>query len=58
MCYYTNKRTGGILEVVKFNKLVRDKIPEIIEKNGQTAHIKILSEEEYRNALDLVRNYF
>lgn len=46
------------MEVVKFNKLVRDKIPEIIEKNGQTAHIKILSEEEYRNALDLVRNYF
>lgn len=30
-----------------FNKLVRDKIPEIILKNGGTPEIKILSNKEY-----------
>lgn len=30
-----------------YNKLVRDNIPEIIEKNGETAHISILSDKEY-----------
>ena len=31
----------------KFNKLVRDRIPEIIESTGQIAHVKILEDEEY-----------
>lgn len=35
-----------------YNKLVRDKIPEIIEKSGGTAHIRFLSEEEYLLALE------
>lgn len=34
------------------NKLVRDKIPEIIEKAGKTAYTHILSDEEYISELD------
>ena len=34
------------------NKLVRDKIPEIIEKAGKKAYTHILSEEEYITELD------
>lgn len=34
------------------NKLVRDKIPEIIEKAGKKAYTHILSEEDYMNELD------
>lgn len=34
-----------------YNKLVRDKIPEIIAGNGQTARTRILSEAEYRTEL-------
>lgn len=31
-----------------FNKLVRDKIPEKIEGNGEKAFTRILSDEEYK----------
>lgn len=34
------------------NKLVRDKIPDIIEKSGRKAKYHILSEAEYLTALD------
>ena len=34
------------------NKLVRDKIPEIIERQGQHADTRILSEAEYTHALE------
>ena len=34
------------------NKLVRDKIPEIIEKASKTAYTHILSDEEYISELD------
>ena len=34
------------------NKLVRDKIPEIIEKSGKTPVTHILSDEEYLSELD------
>ena len=34
-----------------FNKLVRDKIPSKIEKNGETAITRILSDEEYKKEL-------
>lgn len=38
--------------VIQFNKLVRDYIPEIIEKNGQTAYVTVLGDEEYEKALE------
>ena len=31
----------------KYNKLIRDKIPEIIETEGRTCKIETLSDEEY-----------
>lgn len=34
------------------NKLVRDRIPEIIEKSGKTASARMLSHEEYLKRLD------
>ena len=34
------------------NKLVRDRIPEIIEKSGKTAYCRILSNDEYIVELD------
>lgn len=34
------------------NKLVRDKIPEIIESTGKKSYCHILSEEEYLSELD------
>ncbi|WP_347562658.1 nucleoside triphosphate pyrophosphohydrolase [Clostridium sp. HBUAS56010] len=36
----------------KHNKLVRDNIPEIIEKAGGKARFRILSEKEYNSELD------
>ena len=36
----------------KYNKLVRDRIPEIIENSGKTAHTHLLSDEEYIAELD------
>ena len=38
------------------NKLVRDKIPEIIEGDGKTCVIHILSDEEYIAALETKLN--
>lgn len=35
----------------EYHKLVRDRIPEIIEKSGGTSETKILSDAEYRIAL-------
>lgn len=39
-------------EKVIYNKLVRDKIPEIIEASGKTCETEILSDEEYLQMLD------
>lgn len=36
----------------KFEKLVRDRIPEIMVQNGQNPHIRILDEEEYQRELE------
>ena len=36
----------------KYDKLVRDRIPEIIEANGQTCITETLSDEEYLRLLD------
>ena len=35
-----------------YNKLVRDKIPEIIEKSGKTCTIETLTDEKYIAMLD------
>jgi len=35
-----------------FNKLIRDRIPEIIRENGQRCKTRILSDAEYLGALD------
>ena len=35
-----------------YNKLVRDRIPEIIRAKGGACKTRILSDEEYKNALD------
>ena len=36
-----------------YNKLVRDLIPDIIEKSGNKCRTRILSDEEYLKMLDL-----
>ena len=38
--------------IKKYNKLVRDRIPEIIESSGNTCVTEILSDEEYLRMLD------
>lgn len=43
---------GRCKNVIKYNKLVRDKIPDIIKNDGRTASYYTLSEEEYRIELD------
>lgn len=39
-----------------YNKLVRDKIPEIIETDGKTCKTRILSNDEYIAALETKLN--
>ena len=34
-----------------YNKLIRDKIPEIIKSKGETATIKVMDEEEYLESI-------
>ena len=36
----------------EYHKLVRDKIPEIIEASGKTCEVEILSDEAYLQMLD------
>ena len=43
---------GRCIHLKKYNKLVRDKIPEEIEQNGYKAKFKTLSENAYLTALD------
>lgn len=38
-----------------YNKLVRDKIPNIIEEKGETPVIKVLNENDYKKELE--KNY-
>lgn len=37
---------------VSYNKLIRDKIPQIIEKSGKIAVVETLENEEYKRLLD------
>ncbi len=41
------------MKVITYNKLVRDRIPEVIEAAGKTCMTEILSNEEYLKLLDL-----
>lgn len=40
------------MSIIKYNKLVRDKIPEIIEKSGKTVIVEILDDISYKKLLD------
>ena len=40
------------MKEIIYNKLVRDRIPEIIEKSGKWCEIEILSDEEYLEMVD------
>ena len=40
------------MNIIKYNKLVRDRIPEIIEKSGKTCKTEILSDEKYLRMID------
>lgn len=40
------------MEIINYNKLVRDKIPEIIKNNGGTPFTETLSDEEYIEMLN------
>lgn len=43
---------GNNMNIVKYNKLVRDKIPQIIENKGGKAVVEKLGDEEYKKLLD------
>lgn len=45
-------RSGCIVKEIVYNKLVRDNIPEIIEADGKTCEIEILSDDEYIKMID------
>jgi len=40
------------MNVKTYNKLVRDRIPEIIEASGKSCKTEILSDEEYLKVID------
>lgn len=40
------------MKKVQYNKLVRDKIPEIIEASGKSCNTEVLSDDEYLKMLD------
>ena len=42
----------GVISMPVYNKLVRDKIPEIIENSGKKAITTVLNDEEYLTELD------
>ena len=44
------------MRTIIYNKLVRDKIPEIIQKSGKNCSISLLSTEKYIEMLDAKLN--
>lgn len=40
------------MAVIPYNKLVRDKIPDIIEADGKTCKVEVLSENDYLEMVD------
>ena len=52
-CYnHTHMEVPVMMKTIKYQKLVRDRIPEIIEKEGKQSVCSILSDEEYLMLLD------
>lgn len=43
----------GKIKSIKFDKLIRDKIPEIIEANGSKAVIEVLDSENFQKYLNI-----
>jgi len=33
--------------MAEFNKVIRDKIPEIIQKDGHTCNVQVISDEKF-----------
>ena len=40
------------MNIITYNKLVRDRIPEIIEQSGKSCTTTVLSDEEYLKMID------
>ena len=40
------------MKTITYNKLVRDRIPEIIEDSGKTCEIEVLDDKTYLEMLD------
>lgn len=40
------------MTIKEYHKLIRDRIPEIISESGKTARIRVLTDEEYSDALE------
>ena len=40
------------MKTITYNKLVRDRIPEIIEQSGKSCTTEVLSDEEYLKMVD------
>ena len=40
------------MNIIKYNKLVRDRIPEIIEASGKTCKTEILNDADYLQMID------
>ena len=43
----------GKVNSIKYDKLIRDKIPEIIEAKGNKAIVEVIDGESYRKYLDI-----
>jgi len=41
------------MSTIYYNKLIRDKIPEIIERSGRRPIIEVLDDEAYKKHLDI-----
>ena len=50
--YYSPKEEKQMQRIKKYNKLVRDRIPEIIESSGRKCSYETLSPENYLQMLD------
>lgn len=41
----------GTLNICQIEELVRDKVPDIIKESGKNANFRVLSDDEYKQAL-------